>query len=97
MNACHSAQGEALPASGSLGLNRAWIAAGARAVLSTFWDVPDDSRQSLMVHFYASLRGASQGNPALALREAQIRALHSGGPENMPARWAGYFLLSRIR
>ncbi len=96
MNGCHSSQGTALPASGLMGLTRAWIGAGANAVISTRWDVPDDSAQSLMVHFYEALRGPARGNPARALRIAQLAALHSGGPDRLPSRWAGYFLLSRI-
>ena len=96
MDGCHSAQGDTLPGSGAMGLTRAWIAAGARAVISTFWDVPDDSAQSLMMNFYRALRETDRGNPALALREAQLAALHSAGPDRQPLRWAGYFLLSRI-
>ena len=96
MDGCHSARGEALPGSGLMGLTRAWIGAGANAVISTRWDVPDESAQSLMVNFYRALQRAPRGNPALALREAQLAALRSGGPEREPFRWAGYFLLSRI-
>ena len=96
MNGCHSAQGEALPGSGLMGLTRAWIGAGATAVLSTQWDVPDEASQPLIVNFYLALRIAPRGNPAWALREAQLAALHSEGPEREPRRWAGYFLLSRI-
>jgi CHAT domain-containing protein len=79
-----------------MGLTRAWIAAGARAVLATRWDVPDDTAQSLMVNFYRALRRSDGGSPALALRAAQLQALHGHGPDAQPSRWAGYFLLSRI-
>ena len=96
MNGCHSSQGQALAGSGLMGLTRAWIGAGARAVVSTGWDVPDDSTQSLMVTFYRALRQSSGGNPAMALREAQLAAIHSNGPAGQPSRWAGYLLLSRI-
>jgi CHAT domain-containing protein/tetratricopeptide (TPR) repeat protein len=96
MNGCHSGQGESLPGSGPMGLTRAWIAAGARAVVATRWDVPDDAAQSLMVNFYRALRQPDGGSPARALREAQLQALRSGGPDAQPSRWAGYFLLSRI-
>jgi len=96
MDGCHSAQGEALPGSGLMGLTRAWIGAGANAVISTRWDVPDGTAQSLMVNFYRALHQVPGGNPALALREAQLAALRSGGPDGEPFRWAGYFLLSRI-
>ncbi len=96
MNGCHSSQGQALAGSGLMGLTRAWIGAGARAVVSTGWDMPDDSTQSLMVTFYRALRQSSGGNPAMALREAQLAAIHSNGPAGQPSRWAGYLLLSRI-
>ena len=95
MNGCHSARGKALPGSGLMGLTRAWIAAGANAVISTRWDVPDETAQSLMVNFYRALR-APHSTPAAALRAAQLIAIHAEGPENQTSRWAGYFLLSRI-
>jgi CHAT domain-containing protein len=96
MDGCHSSRGEALPGSGLMGLTRAWIGAGARAVLSTRWDVPDDTAQTLMVNFYRALGEDPHGNPATALREAQLAALRSTGKDRLPVRWAGYFLLSRI-
>ncbi len=96
MNGCHSGQGETLPGSGPMGLTRAWIAAGARAVVATRWDVPDETAQSLMVNFYRALRQPDGGHPALALRDAQLQALRGGGPDAQPGRWAGYFLVSRI-
>jgi CHAT domain-containing protein len=96
MNGCHSAQGQNLPGSGPMGLTRAWIAAGASAVVATRWDIPDDTAQSLMVNFYRALRQPDGGSPALALREAQVKALRGKGPDAQPSRWAGYFLVSRI-
>ena len=96
MNGCHSAQGEAVEDSGLMGLTRAWIGAGARAVVATRWDVPDEAAQTLMVNFYHALSEDPRGDPATALRQAQLAALHSGGADRQPLRWAGYFLLSRI-
>lgn len=96
MNGCHSGQGSALPASGLMGLTRAWIGAGAAAVIATKWDVPDDAAQSLMVNFYSALRRMPGGRPAQALQAAQLAALHSGGPDSSPMRWAAYSLVSRI-
>ena len=96
MNGCHSGQGETLPGSGPMGLTRAWIAAGARAVVATRWDVPDDTAQSLMVNFYRALRQSDGADPAFALRQGQVQALRYGGTDAQPSRWAEYFLLSRI-
>lgn len=94
MNGCHSAQGEALPGAGLMGLTRAWIGAGARAVIATQWDIPDTAR-SLMPDFYAALRAEPDRGPGSALRHAQLLALNTPGGRENPAAWAGYFLLTR--
>ncbi|HVW86407.1 MAG TPA: CHAT domain-containing protein [Bryobacteraceae bacterium] len=95
MDGCHSAEGRALPAAGLMGLTRAWIGAGAHAVMATGWDVPDDAAEGLMVEFYRALRADPGAGPAAALRAAQLSAIGSRSTTN-PAYWAGYFLLSRI-
>ena len=95
MNGCHSAQGQALPGAGLMGLTRAWIGAGAMAVLATQWDIPDDAAQSLMTDFYRSLHAAPEQGAAAALQTAQRKALLSPSARRLPGSWAGYFLLSR--
>ncbi len=96
MNGCHSAQGEALPSVGLMGLTRAWIGAGAMSVMATHWDIPDDSAQSLLTDFYRSLKTSPDGGTAGALRHAQLAALNMPGARQHPQQWAGYFLLSRM-
>jgi CHAT domain-containing protein len=96
MDGCHSAQGEALPSAGLMGLTRAWIGSGAMSVLATQWDIPDDSAQSLMTDFYRALRASPEHGAASALRQAQLAALSSPRARQNPAAWAGYFLLSRM-
>lgn len=96
MDGCHSAQGDALPSAGLMGLTRAWIGAGAMAVLATRWDIPDDAAQSLMTDFYRALRASPQQGAAAALRVAQRAALRSPQARHSPATWAGYSLLSRM-
>ncbi len=95
MDGCHSGQGETLPSAGLMGLTRAWIGAGATAVVATQWDVADDAAQSLMTRFYTTLRAKRERGAAFALQDAQQAVLHSGDGQQPPARWAGYFLLSR--
>jgi len=93
MNGCHSAQGKALASAGLMGLTRAWIGAGADAVIATQWDIPDAVAQTLVVDLYAALR-ASPEAPAEALRLAQKAAMRRGAPLSA---WAAYSLLSRIQ
>ena len=96
MDGCHSAQGEALPGAGLMGLTRAWIGAGAMAVMATQWDIPDDEAQSLMADFYRALKAAPERGAASALQNAQLAALRDPLARQLPASWAGYFLLSRM-
>jgi CHAT domain-containing protein len=93
LDGCDSAQGSALPAAGLMGLTRAWIGAGAHAVLATLWDIPDDA-QSALPAFYRRLREHEELGPAAALRAAQLDVL-AANPNGSPAAWAGYFLLAR--
>jgi len=93
MNGCHSSQGQALPSAGLMGLTRAWIGAGASAVLATQWDVPDGEAKSFITEFYRVLRAAPDRGAAFALREAQLSALRDRQPE---PSWAAYSLLSRM-
>jgi CHAT domain-containing protein len=93
VNGCHSAQGQALPSAGLMGLTRAWIGAGASAVLALQWDVPDTAAESLMIDFYRILRGHPERGASYALRQAQLSALQN---QQSPRSWAAYSLLSRI-
>ena len=94
LNGCHSAQGDALSGTGLMGLTRAWIGAGAGAVLATQWDVPDATAQNVVRAFYRALRIAPEAGTGTALRAAQLEVLRAGKRDS-PIDWAGYFLLSR--
>lgn len=98
LNGCHSAQGEALPDSGLMGLTRAWIGAGAKAVLATRWDIPDRSGEAVMVGFYRVLRVHPELGASYALRMAQLAILRGKSIQDSrgnAAIWAAYFLLGR--
>jgi CHAT domain-containing protein len=100
LNGCHSAQGDALPATGLMGLTRAWIGAGARAVVATRWDIPDENGAAVMVGFYRALRAQPERGPAYALRQAQREYLESEVSRGTVrakalAVGAAYFLLGR--
>lgn len=95
MNGCHSAQGEKLASTGLMGLTRAWIGAGARAVIATEWDIPDDAAQIFLTDFYRALRHAPEQGVACALRAAQMAAIGRRTPQS-GSGWAAYSLLSRL-
>jgi CHAT domain-containing protein len=94
LNGCHSGQGDALPGAGLMGLTRAWIGAGARSVLATSWDIPDEAGKNLMVEFYRAARARPDRGPAFALQQAQMAAIDRNKKDSV-AVWAAYFLLGR--
>jgi CHAT domain-containing protein len=93
LSGCNSAEGAVLPGTGLLGLNRAWLAAGARNVISSRWAVPDDSG-ALFAALYRNL-GPGGLPPAEALRAAQLEMLHSGGWRARPQYWGAYFAMGK--
>src|SRR5262249_43694521 len=52
LSACETNAGKLHPLEGITGLSRAGLAAGAEAVISTFWRVEDESARILMADFY---------------------------------------------
>lgn len=93
LSGCASGQGVARDGAGLEGMTRAWLAAGAHAVLATLWPVRDESA-SFFSEFYEALRADPARDPARALRGAQLRALEAGNWRARPSLWASYFLIS---
>jgi len=96
LSGCSSAQGEALPGAGLMGLTRAWLGAGADTVVATRWPTPDDTGQMLL-SFYRRLLsadgGPDEGRPASALQQAQREMVQSGSWRAAPRYWAAFFVV----
>jgi CHAT domain-containing protein len=92
LSGCASGSASARPGEGSMGLTRAWLMAGSRAVVATDWPTTDDSGVFFR-RFYARLRRSSGRDPAEALRAAQIETRRTGGWRSQPGFWAAYFAL----
>jgi CHAT domain-containing protein len=89
LSACETGLGD-LRGSDVLGLSRAFLRAGARAILVSLWRVPDEATARLMETFYQRLaRGTA---PAEALRQAQRGLLAETGYAH-PRQWAGWVLV----
>ncbi len=98
MSGCGSGDGTAIPATGLLGLTRAWLAAGAHFVAATLWPTADDTGELFRV-FYHELKtlleeGIDDPEP-IALQRAQIACIRSSSWRSRPAYWAAYFLVSK--
>ena len=72
LSACRSGVSRVLRGDEPMGLVRAFLSAGARAVLVTLWPVEDTSARLLMERFYAALlEQKDAADPAAALQIAQ--------------------------
>lgn len=91
LSGCSSGRADALPGSGLMGLTRAWLAAGARAVIASHWATPDDSG-ALFIGFYKHFRETPEAGPAVALQRAQVDMLRAGGWRSDPQYWATYYV-----
>lgn len=97
MSGCASEQGKAVPSAGLIGLSRAWLLAGAAAVVVSAWPTPDDSGQFFSA-FYTHLQkrsGPLGKRASAALQEAQLDMQHAGGYRSAPAFWAAYSIISK--
>lgn len=97
MSGCSSANGRIAPAAGLLNLARAWLGAGANAVIAAQWATPDDTGE-LFSKFYRHLRNSGAGDrlaPAEALRRAQVDMLQSSSWRAEPRYWAAYQIVGR--
>jgi CHAT domain-containing protein len=98
LSGCASGAGRVRPGAGLLGLTRAWLIAGARNVITSFWPVEDEDG-TLFLRFYSHLRRPASSDlgetPVEAFRRAQIDMLKSASELSQPRYWAAYFMLSR--
>ena len=84
---CETGAGQASRSEGTVGLQRALLAAGARSVLASLWVADDASTASLMAAFWRHwLRDADRPTKAQALRRAQL-AMSRTAP---PYYWAAF-------
>jgi CHAT domain-containing protein len=89
---CRTAGGAATFGEGGLHLARSFLAAGARAVLATLWDVDDASTRAVLLDFHRALRAGEP--PAAALQRAQLARLSSGQPADRQIdHWAPFVLI----
>ena len=74
---------------GFAGFASALLGAGAGGVLGTLWPIDDQLTLPFMLAFHRRYRRT--GNPAGALREAQLEMLHSADTvRRSPSVWAAF-------
>jgi len=98
LSGCSSSQGKSVPSAGLLGLSRAWLLAGAAAVIASSWPTPDDSGRffsSFYSHLHAAKPGSLSQRAASALAQTQLEMQRGGGYSSSPSYWAAYSIISK--
>ncbi len=95
LSACQTGRGQLVSGEGLVGLARAFLYAGARAIAVSLWNVSDLSTEHLMTDFYRHL--AAHENAATALRQAKLKMLRSRQAARHPYYWAPFVLVGHPR
>ena len=76
LSACETGLGDVQAGEGIFGLRRAFLVAGARAVLVSLWRVPDRETQELMGDFYGRILAHQPRGAALRQAQLQLKQRH---------------------
>jgi CHAT domain-containing protein len=88
LSACDTAVGPLQGQEGIANLSKAFLLAGARTVVSTLWQIDDNSSMFLMKRFYSHL--LEKQSPASALTAAKRDMLRTFGQKAVPYQWAAF-------
>ena len=103
LSACRSGRGR-VTGDGVAGFTRAFISAGAKTVVASLWDAPDESARRVMARFYGHLtKGEAAAESFRAaqlalladLRAGRVKVASPAGDVVLPAHpaiWAGFRL-----
>jgi CHAT domain-containing protein len=90
LSACNTAAGDKAGADALSGLARAFIFAGARALLVSHWPVNSEATVNLTTRTFAYLAKTPQASRAEAFRQAMVSLIKEGNP---PALWAPFVIV----
>jgi CHAT domain-containing protein len=91
LSACDTAVGPVQGQEGIANLSKAFLLAGARAVISTLWSLDDNTALYLMKEFYAQLaHGTSAADALVAAKRRMLKQF--GEAKAVPYYWAGFTL-----
>jgi CHAT domain-containing protein len=91
LSACDTGTGKLLGQEGIASLERAFLLAGAKAVIASLWPADDTFTIALMKRMYQHL--ADGADKDIALRQAKLDLLQEFGDQAHPIYWAGFTLV----
>lgn len=89
LSCCHSGRGE-IKAEGVVGMSRAFLAAGARAVVASLWAIADEATMVFMEQFYTYLNQGESASKSLQQAMNDMRETTRYSDEQF---WAPFFLI----
>lgn len=89
LSACDTGKGHQNGTDGAMGLQRAFKAAGAKTMVTSLWQVPDEATSRLMQQFYYYLFSKHSVRESLRLAQEDLR---SGGYRD-PYYWASFVVI----
>lgn len=88
LSACETGLGSIKGSEGVFGLQRAFKLAGAKSMIVSLWQVPDQSTSELMVHFYEFYLNGFSKKESLLKAQNEIKKKYK-----LPFYWAGFMLI----
>lgn len=89
LSCCQSGLGD-IKSEGMVSMCRAFLAAGARAVVGSLWSIDDDATREFMIQFYLNLQKRNSASLSLQLA---MKYMMKTKEYNQPMYWAPFFLM----
>lgn len=90
LSACETGMGHIENGEGVYGLQRAFLIAGSKSVVMSFWKVNDQTTMDLMVNFYQNLNSTKDKHSAFRNAQLQLKQKHTN-----PKYWGAFNIVGR--
>ncbi len=90
LSACETGRGALSAGQGVYGLRRAFLVAGANALIMSLWKVDDEATQMLMTSFYTNW--TKSGNKLKAFKQAQLQLM---AKYKEPYYWGAFVMMGQ--